>query len=142
KSAEHFHKRLGKLMWDNCGMARTEAGLRKCLEEIPKIRDDFWKNVSVPGTGEELNVALEQAGRVADFLEFAEVMTHDALNRDESCGAHFREEHVTEDGEAKRNDNEYKYVAAWEFMGIGKPPRLHKEHLTFDNVELTQRSYK
>lgn len=142
KSPDYFHKALGKVMWDNCGMARTAEGLKQCLEEIPKIREDFWNNVSVPGTGEELNIALEKAGRVADFLEFAEVMAHDALARDESCGAHFREEHVHADGEAKRNDEDYRYVAAWEFQGVGEAPRLHKEPLEFKDVPLKTRSYK
>ena len=142
KSPDHFHKRLGKLMWDKCGMSRNAASLKECLEEIPKIREDFWKNVRVPGSGEHLNQTLESAGRVADFLEFAELMAYDALNRDESCGAHYREEHVTGEGEARRNDEDYTYVAAWEYKGVGEAPALHKEPLTFENVKLTQRSYK
>jgi succinate dehydrogenase / fumarate reductase flavoprotein subunit len=142
KTSEHFHRRLGRLMWDKVGMSRNASGLREALEEIPKIREEFWNNVSIPGSGTSMNISLEKAGRVADFLEFAEVMAHDALDRDESCGAHFREEHVTEDGEAKRDDENYRYVAAWEFNGVGESPTLHKEPLEFENVKLTQRSYK
>ena len=142
QTSEHFHRRLGRLMWDKCGMSRSASGLKEALEEIPKIREEFWNSVSVPGTGSRLNISLEKAGRVADFLEFAEVMAHDALSRDESCGAHFREEHVTEDGEARRDDENYRYVAAWEYNGAGEAPTLHKEPLEFENVKLTQRSYK
>lgn len=142
KSVEIIHKELGKLMWDECGMARTEKGLKTALERIPEIREDFWKNGSVPGKSNELNQTLEKAGRIADFLEFAETMCVDALNRNESCGGHFREEFQTSEGEAKRDDEHYSYVAAWEFQGIGKTPKLHKEELTFENVKLTQRSYK
>ena len=123
-------------------MARTEASLKQALDEIPQLREEFWQNVSVPGGGEELNQALEQAGRVADFLEFAELLCHDALNRNESCGAHFREEYQTPDGEAKRNDEQYCYVAAWEYKGVGKPPELHKEPLVFENVKPSVRTYK
>ncbi|MFT7626242.1 MAG: succinate dehydrogenase / fumarate reductase flavoprotein subunit, partial [Myxococcota bacterium] len=142
KTPDHFHKRLGKLMWDKCGMARNATALKECLEEIPEIREDFWKNVSVPGGTGYMNQNLEKAARVADFLEFSEVMARDALMRDESCGAHYREEHLTEDGEAKRDDANYAYVAAWEFKGVGEEPALHKEPLVFENVKLTQRSYK
>ena len=137
-----FHKELGKLMWDHCGMSRNAPGLEKALQRIPEIRQEFWENVSVTGSGPELNQCLERAGRVADFLEFGEVMAHDALNRDESCGAHYREESVSEDGEAKRDDTNFCYVAAWEYQGDDKKPNLHKEELEFENVELTTRSYK
>jgi succinate dehydrogenase / fumarate reductase flavoprotein subunit len=112
------------------------------LKEIPKIRDEFWNDVKIVGTNEELNQSLERAGRVADFLEFAELMCTDALDRDESCGAHFREEHQTEEGEALRNDEKYSYVSAYEFTGVGKKPKLHKEPLEFEEVHLAQRSYK
>lgn len=137
-----FHRELGKIMWDKCGMARNEAGLKEALKRIPELREEFWKNLYVPGKGEELNQALEHASRVADFLEFAELMCHDALHRNESCGGHFREEYQTEDGEAKRNDDEFCYVAAWEFKGVGTAPTLHKESLEFENVKLATRSYK
>ncbi|MDC1067978.1 fumarate reductase/succinate dehydrogenase flavoprotein subunit [Candidatus Kapabacteria bacterium] len=137
-----FHKELGKLMWDKVGMGRNEAGLLEALEKIPQIRNEFWQNVKIPGSGAQLNVALERACRVADFLEFAETMAYDALDRDESCGAHFREEHQTKDGEAVRNDEKYTYSAAWEFKGVDKKPELHKEQLEFENVKLAVRSYK
>lgn len=142
KSPSYFHRKLGKVMWDYVGMARNEAGLKHALEEIPKIREEFWRDVKITGEGAEYNIALEKASRVADFLEFAEIMAYDALDRDESAGAHFREEHQTEEGEAKRNDDDYKYVAAWEYKGVGVRPELHKEELTFDNVKLAVRSYK
>ena len=137
-----IHRELGKTLWDYVGMARNEEGLKTALNKIPEIREDFWKNVNIPGSAKNINVALEYAGRVADFLEFAETLTTDALNRNESCGGHFREESQTEEGEAKRNDDDYSYVAAWEFTGVGKKPNLHKEELKFNNVKLTQRSYK
>lgn len=142
RSVDSFHKELGQVMWDNCGMSRTSAGLKSAIEKIPEIREEFWSNVSVPGSGAGLNQSLEKAGRVADFLEFAEVMCVDALNREESCGGHFREEYQTEEGEALRNDNDFTHVAAWEFQGVGQSPVLHKEPLEFENVKLTQRSYK
>jgi succinate dehydrogenase / fumarate reductase flavoprotein subunit len=123
-------------------MARSAEGLKKALELIPALREEFWKNLRVPGTGQELNQELERAGRVADFLELAELMCIDALQREESCGAHFRIEHQTKDGEALRHDDEYAYVAAWEFEGDGRPPILHKEPLVFENVALATRSYK
>jgi succinate dehydrogenase / fumarate reductase flavoprotein subunit len=137
-----LHRELGKVMWDKCGMARTQQSLKEALGEIPKIRERFWNEVAIPGTGTELNMELEKAARVADFLEFAELMCRDALDRDESCGGHFREEHQTEDGEAVRNDEEYCYVAAWEYKGDGAEPELHKEPLEFENVHLATRSYK
>ncbi|MCK5742921.1 MAG: fumarate reductase/succinate dehydrogenase flavoprotein subunit [Chlorobi bacterium] len=142
RSATSFHRELGKVMWDSVGMGRNEAGLKKALEEIPKIREEFWKDLNVTGTADDLNVALEKAHRVADFLEFAEVMVWDALDRAESCGAHFREEHQTDEGEALRNDEEYAYVSAYEFKGVGVKPELHKEPLVFENVKLATRSYK
>jgi succinate dehydrogenase / fumarate reductase flavoprotein subunit len=129
-------------MWDNVGMSRTEQSLRAALAEIPKLRDEFWHNVSVPGTPDNLNQSLEYAGRVADYLEFAELLTLDALQRRESCGGHFREESQTPDGEALRDDANYSYVAAWEFTGVGREPVLHKEPLVFEEVHPTQRSYK
>ncbi|HEV8445547.1 MAG TPA: fumarate reductase/succinate dehydrogenase flavoprotein subunit [Gemmatimonadaceae bacterium] len=137
-----IHRELGKLMWEYCGMSRDKAGLAKALVEIPRLREEFWHDVRVPGTGAELNQSLEYAGRVADFLELAELMCLDALDREESCGAHFRVEHQTADGEALRNDDEFAYVASWDYAGAGKPPVLRKEPLVFENVHLSQRSYK
>lgn len=142
KTVSEFHRELGKVMWEDVGMARSEASLKNALQRIPEIRDEFWKNVNVTGSGEELNQQLENAGRVADFLEFAEVFATDALHREESCGGHFRTEHQTDDGEAMRDDENFAYVAAWEFKGVGKAPELHKEPLKFDNVKLAVRSYK
>jgi succinate dehydrogenase / fumarate reductase flavoprotein subunit len=142
RSVDSFHKELGKLVWDDCGMARNRAGLEAALQRIPAIREEFWRNVSVPGTGAELNQALEKAGRVADFLELAELMCRDALHREESCGGHFREEYQTPEGEARRDDEHFAYVAAWEYQGEGKAPALHKEPLAFEYVHLAQRSYK
>jgi succinate dehydrogenase / fumarate reductase, flavoprotein subunit len=137
-----IHRQLGKVLWEGCGMARNEAGLKKALAEIPVIREEFWKNAIVTGGNEEINQALERAGRVADFLEFAELLVYDALMRRESCGGHFREESQTKEGEALRNDTEYSYAAAWEYTGVGKTPTLYKEPLTFENVHLAERSYK
>lgn len=138
----HFHRELGKLMWDKVGMARNEAGLKKALEEIPKIREEFWQNVNVTGESTDMNIALEKALRVADFLEFAELLAYDALERTESCGAHFREEYQTEEGEAKRDDEHFSHVAAWEYTGVGNKPIRHTEELVFENVHLAVRSYK
>jgi succinate dehydrogenase / fumarate reductase flavoprotein subunit len=129
-------------MWDYCGMARDEAGLKTALKRLPELRDEFWRNVTVLGGNEELNQALENAGRVADFLELGELMCLDALHRNESCGGHFREEYQTPDGEALRNDGEYSYVAAWEHAGTNAQPILNKELLNFEYVHPTQRSYK
>lgn len=142
RTVDSFHKELGKIMWDYCGMARNKAGLQIALKRIPEIRAEFWENVKVLGSNEEVNVSLEKAGRVADFLEFAELMCIDALNREESCGGHFRTEYQTEDGEAKRNDEKFCYVSAWQYNGEGKKPTEIKEELVFENVKLTQRSYK
>ncbi len=142
RTPDSFHRELGGLVWDQCGMARTEAGLKLALEKIPALREEFWSNLSVPGTGEELNQSLEKAGRVADFLEFSELMCRDALHRNESAGGHFREEFQTDDGEAKRNDDEFSYVAAWEYTGDVTKPKLNKEPLTFEYVHPSQRSYK
>jgi succinate dehydrogenase / fumarate reductase flavoprotein subunit len=137
-----FHRQLGRLMWDQCGMARNDAGLKKALQEIPAIREEFWRNVNVLGDGESLNPALERAGRVADFLEFAELMCRDALERRESCGGHFREEFQTPDGEAQRDDAQFAHVSAWEYAGANAAPVLHKEPLAFEEVQPSQRSYK
>ncbi|HKK20248.1 MAG TPA: fumarate reductase/succinate dehydrogenase flavoprotein subunit [candidate division Zixibacteria bacterium] len=142
RTPDSFHRELGKIMWEYCGMARNEKGLKKALELIPQLRDEFWKDVKVMGQNEELNQQLELAGRVADFLEFGELMVYDALTRDESCGAHFREEHQTPDGEAVRDDENFLFVSAWEFTGVGKEPVLHKEPLAYENVKLATRSYK
>ncbi|HEX9828867.1 MAG TPA: fumarate reductase/succinate dehydrogenase flavoprotein subunit [Bacteroidota bacterium] len=142
KTAEEFHRELGKIMWDNVGMGRNKAGLQKALAEIPKLREEFWSNLKIVGSASELNMELEKAGRVADFLELGELLAYDALHREESCGGHFREEHQTEEGEAKRNDEQFSYVAAWEYAGAGKTPILNKEPLTFEHVKPSQRSYK
>jgi succinate dehydrogenase flavoprotein subunit len=142
RSANSFHRELGELLWNQCGMSRNESGLKQALARIPELREEYWSNLQVPGASGELNQSLEHAGRVADFLEFAELMCYDALDRDESCGAHFREEHQTPEGEALRNDERYSHVSAWEFAGVGQPPRLHKEPLVFECVKPTQRSYK
>ncbi|MCX7737414.1 MAG: fumarate reductase/succinate dehydrogenase flavoprotein subunit [Candidatus Kapabacteria bacterium] len=141
RTPTQFHKALGKIMWEYCGMARSEEGLKKALEEVPKLREEFWNDVKVIGNNEDLNIVLEKALRVADFLEFAEVMLWDALERDESCGAHFRVEHQFPDGEAKRDDERFCHVAAWEYQGDAKPIR-HIEPLVFENVKLAVRSYK
>jgi succinate dehydrogenase / fumarate reductase flavoprotein subunit len=142
ETARELHRRLGHVLWDHVGMARNDAGLRHALEAVPTLRDEFWQNVSVPGSPNNSNKNLEYAGRVADYLEFAELLALDALERAESCGGHFREESQTPDGEAMRNDEVYSYAAAWEFTGVGKRPALHKEPLTFEYVKPTQRSYK
>ncbi|HMD37238.1 MAG TPA: fumarate reductase/succinate dehydrogenase flavoprotein subunit [Vicinamibacterales bacterium] len=142
RGTREIHRELGRIMWDNVGMSRSDASLRTALAEIPKLRDEFWHNVSVPGESNNLNQSLEYAGRVADYLEFAELLTLDALQRRESCGGHFREESQTPEGEARRDDDAFSYVAAWEFTGVGKEPVLHKEPLVFDEVHPTQRSYK
>ena len=142
RGIREIHRELGRVMWDDVGMARTDASLRRALTAIPKLREEFWNNVSVPGTNDNLNQSLEYAGRVADYLEFAELLALDALHRTESCGGHFREESQTPEGEALRKDDEFMYVAAWEFGGVGQPPTLHKEPLEFHEVHPTQRSYK
>jgi succinate dehydrogenase / fumarate reductase flavoprotein subunit len=142
KTVDEFHQELGRLMWENVGMERNEAGLKATLAKIPEIRERFWKDVRVLGSGDTLNQSLEKAGRVADFLEFAEVLTWDALTRDESCGAHYRSEHTTDEGEAKRDDDNFAFVSVWEHKGVGEKPELHKEPLTFENVKLSTRSYK
>ncbi|MDA7935768.1 fumarate reductase/succinate dehydrogenase flavoprotein subunit, partial [bacterium] len=153
RSVDSFHRELGLLIWDKCGMERDKAGLQEALEKIPAIRDEFWTNVRIPGSANGLNVELEKAGRVADFIEFAEVLCHDALNREESCGGHFRSEHQffdndpevqagkTQPGEARRHDDEYQYVAAWEHTEPGTPPILHKEDLVYEEVQPSIRSY-
>jgi succinate dehydrogenase / fumarate reductase flavoprotein subunit len=142
RSVDSFHRELGKLVWEYCGMARNAAGLQHALERIPELRERFWREVRVTGEEGEFNQQLEKAGRVADFFELAELMCRDALGRNESCGGHFREEYQTSDGEALRNDAEYSYAAAWEFRGLGNAPVLHKEPLAFDYVKPAQRSYK
>ncbi|HEV7934222.1 MAG TPA: fumarate reductase/succinate dehydrogenase flavoprotein subunit [Actinomadura sp.] len=142
RTVDSFHRELGQIMWEHCGMERTEGGLRKALELIPALREEFWRRVKVPGDGEGLNQSLEKAGRVADFFELAELMCVDALHRAESCGGHFRGESQTEDGEAKRDDDNFAYVGAWEWAGQGEPPVLRKEALEFEYVKPSQRSYK
>jgi len=142
RTVEDFHRELGMLMWEHCGMARNAEGLKHAGQKVAQIRDEFWQNVTVLGSQGEFNQALERAGRVADFLEFAELMVRDALEREESCGGHFREEHQTEEGEALRDDENFTYAAAWGFNGVGVEPTLNKETLEFENVSLTQRSYK
>ncbi|MEA3466882.1 MAG: fumarate reductase/succinate dehydrogenase flavoprotein subunit [Thermodesulfobacteriota bacterium] len=141
-TVDEIHKELGLLLWDHCGMARDKKGLEKALTELPAIQEKFWKHVYIPGTGEELNQSLERAGRLADFLEFAEIMIRDALAREESCGCHLREESQTEENEARRDDINYSHVAVWEYQGTKKEPILHKEELSFENVTPSQRSYK
>ncbi|MCL4839473.1 MAG: fumarate reductase/succinate dehydrogenase flavoprotein subunit [Thermoanaerobaculia bacterium] len=142
RTVDSFHRELGKICWDGCGMGRTAEGLEQAIAAIPELRERFWREVCVPGEGGELNHSLEKAGRVADFLEMADLMCRDALHREESCGGHFREEHQTPEGEARRNDEEFTYVAAWEWKGEGSAPALHREPLTFDYVKPSQRSYK
>ena len=142
RTVRSFHRELGRTMWDQCGMARDAQGLQLALASIPALREEFWENVNVPGGGEELNQSLENAGRVADLLELGELMCRDALHREESCGGHFRTEHQTEDGEARRDDERFAYVAAWEYAGEAKAPILNKEGLDFENVHLATRSYK
>jgi succinate dehydrogenase / fumarate reductase flavoprotein subunit len=142
RSATSFHRELGKLLWENCGMARTAAGLKEALGRIPDLREQFWREVMVPGGNEELNQSLETAGRVGDFLEFAELLCRDALLREESCGGHFRQEYQTPDGEARRDDARFAHVAVWEHKGDGQEPVRHTEPLSFENVHLAQRSYK
>ncbi len=142
RTTDDIHRQLGQIMWDNCGMARNAQGLAAAIEQIRNLRDEFWQNVKILGTGEELNQSLEHAGRLADFLEFGELLAQDALHREESCGGHFREEHQTEDNEARRDDEHFCYAAAWEFQGDDTDEKLHKEPLRFNEVELTTRSYK
>ncbi|WP_149304417.1 fumarate reductase/succinate dehydrogenase flavoprotein subunit [Pareuzebyella sediminis] len=141
-SVDYYHKKLGKIMWDKCGMARNAEGLKEAIEDIAALRADFWENVKIPGRADAMNAELEKAGRVADFLELGELFAKDALDRNESCGGHFREEYQTPEGEALRDDENYKYVAAWEFKGAPKDAVLHKEELTYENIELKTRSYK
>jgi succinate dehydrogenase / fumarate reductase flavoprotein subunit len=138
----HFHKRLGRLMWEFCGMSRTKQGLEKGLQEIPRLREEFWANVNVPGSADTLNQALERAGRVADFLELGELMCRDALTREESCGGHFREEYQYPDGECLRDDVNFAHVAAWEYQGEGAAPRRNIEPLSYEFVKMSVRSYK
>jgi len=141
-SVDYYHKKLGNIMWNKCGMARNEQGLKEAIKEIAELRADFWKNVIVPGNDDGVNAELEKAGRVADFLELGELFAKDALNREESCGGHFREEYVTEDGEARRDDDNFAYVSAWEYKGEPSDAVLHKEELEFNDIKLKQRSYK
>jgi len=141
RTVDSFHKELGKIMWDYCGMGRNEEGLRKALDRIPELREEFWNDVKVPGAAATLNQSLEKAGRVADFLELGELMCLDALHRTESCGGHFRAESQTDDGEALRDDDAFSYVAAWEYTGPGHAPVLHKEGLVFEAVTPSRRSY-
>ena len=142
RTPRSFHRELGKLLWEHCGMARNQAGLTQALKRIPELREEFWENLSVSGGVDELNIALEHAGRVADFMEFAELLCCDALSRNESCGGHFRTEHQTPEGEAKRDDENYAYVAAWEYKGDNRPPLLHKEPLLYQEVQMSTRSYQ
>jgi succinate dehydrogenase / fumarate reductase flavoprotein subunit len=141
KSVDYFHKRLGKIMWDNCGMARNEIGLKQAIDEIRKLKAEFWSDVRVPGAANEFNPELEKAGRVADFIELGELMCLDALTRNESCGGHFREEYQTEEGEAKRDDETFSFVSAWDYKGDSSW-ELNKEELKYENIKIAQRSYK
>jgi succinate dehydrogenase / fumarate reductase flavoprotein subunit len=142
RPVSHFHRRLGHVLWQHCGMARNKAGLEAALREIPALREEFWADVNVPGSGDSLNQSLERAGRVADFLELGELMCRDALTREESCGCHFREEHQHADGECKRDDANYAHVAAWEFAGDGKAPVRNVEPLVYEAVKMSVRNYK
>jgi succinate dehydrogenase / fumarate reductase flavoprotein subunit len=142
KTVDEYHRELGKIMWDYCGMSRTAEGLAQAKKMVAELRHEYWSNVNVLGSGDELNMTLEKALRVADYFELGELMIDDALNRNESCGGHFREEYQTEEGEAARDDENYTYVAAWEYKGMDEAETLHKEALEFENVKLTQRSYK
>ena len=142
KSVDYYHKKLGKIMWDKCGMSRNKEDLKSAITEIQNLKKDFYKNVFVPGDTQGYNEELAKAGRVADFLELGELFATDALERNESCGGHFREEHQTAEGEALRNDSDYTFVSCWEFKGKDRAPKLNKEHLFFDSVELKSRSYK
>ena len=142
KTVREFHRELGRILWDGVGISRNEAGLKHAIAAISNLRGEFWDNAMISGSGETLNKDLEFAGRVADYLELGELMARDALHRQESCGVHFREESQTEEGETKRNDEKYSYVAAWEYVHGDSESLLHKEPLNFENVELTQRSYR
>jgi succinate dehydrogenase / fumarate reductase flavoprotein subunit len=142
KTVMEFHRELGRLVWDYVGMARNREGLERSITQIQDLREEFWQNLKVPGAANTYNKNLEFAGRLADFMELAELMARDALQREESCGGHFREEYQTPDGEAKRDDEHFSFVAAWAYRGDGRVPELHKENLEFENVQLTQRSYK
>jgi succinate dehydrogenase / fumarate reductase flavoprotein subunit len=142
RTVDSFHRELGQLVWDYCGMARNDAGLRKAIDRIPELRDEFWRDVRVLGGAESFNQSLEKAGRVADFFELAELLCRDALHRTESCGGHFREESQTPEGEAQRDDDNFSYVAAWGWTGNTAEPELHKEPLDFEYVHPSQRSYK
>ena len=142
KTVDEIHRELGKVMWEDCGMARNAAGLDRAIKRIPEIREEFWNNVNVPGSGAELNQSLERAGRVADFLELGELMCRDARTREESCGGHFREEYQTEEGEALRDDEKFCHAAVWEYQGDNKEPVRNIEPLTFEHVHLAQRNYK
>tara|TARA_A200000159_G_scaffold53725_1_gene49708 strand:- start:247 stop:954 length:708 start_codon:yes stop_codon:yes gene_type:complete len=137
-----FHRELGQIIWEKCGMARNKSGLEEAIRKIPELREEFWSNLNVPGENASINQSLELAGRVADFLEFGELMCRDALQREESCGGHFREEHQTAEGEAKRDDENFAFVGAWEYKGDQNEPQLHKESLEYEEVKMTQRSYK
>ncbi len=141
-SVDYFHRKLGKIMWNKVGMARNEKGLKEAIAEIKELREQFWKEVTVPGTADRINSELEKAGRVADFLELGELFARDALERNESCGGHFREEFQTEEGEAVRQDDDYAFVSAWEYKGEPSDAVLHKEALVYENIELKTRSYK
>jgi succinate dehydrogenase / fumarate reductase flavoprotein subunit len=142
RTVQSFHKELGKIMWDHCGMGRTKAGLEEALRLIPALREEYWQNVNVPGSDNDLNQALERAGRVADFFELGELLCRDALEREESCGGHFREEHQFPDGEARRDDENFAHVAVWEYQGDGNAPLRNVEPLVYEEVKMVTRSYK
>jgi succinate dehydrogenase / fumarate reductase flavoprotein subunit len=142
ESVDSFHKRFGLKLWDAVGMARNKVDLKKAVDDFSEMRNEFWKKIRIPGDKDDMNPELEKAGRVADFIEIGELMARDALNREESCGGHFRVESKTEEGEALRNDKDFMYVAAWEFKGEGKEPLLHKEPLIYDNIKVQTRNYK
>jgi succinate dehydrogenase / fumarate reductase flavoprotein subunit len=142
ESPRSFHKRLGHIIWEKCGMARSEQGLKEAIQDLQELRKEFWSNLKVVGDADNLNPELERAGRVADFIEFGELMCRDALMREESCGGHFRVEHQTEDGEALRDDDNFTFVGVWEYLGDDVDPALHKEELIYENIKLATRSYK
>jgi succinate dehydrogenase / fumarate reductase flavoprotein subunit len=142
RTSTSFHRELGKIVWDACGMARNASGLADAVKKIPELREQFWEDLILPGSGSQFNAALEEAGRVADYMELAELMCRDALERNESCGGHFREEFRTEEGEARRVDEEYSYGAVWEYTGENREPVMHKEPLEFEYLKPSQRSYK
>jgi len=142
QTVDNIHRKFGLILWDLVGMSRNREGLKKAIEELAKIREEFWSDIRIVSSANELNRELEKAGRVADFIEIGELMARDALQREESCGGHFREEHQTEEGEAKRDDSKFMFVAAWEYQGADREPLMHKEKLEYENIKVQARDYK